>query len=142
MMSNKDLIKAFQNTNYVVLSQDFDEGQIVLNIGLTSASLTAYYPSLKSWAFITAWNPLPEILSYSENRRRNIDLQNDLNNLGIQYLKGYGTAQDESWNEESLFIINITKPQSIILGKKYGQKAIVFGLANEPAELIMLNLGS
>jgi hypothetical protein len=33
---------------------------------------------LKTCAFITAWNPLPEILSLVENKSRNLKMKNDL----------------------------------------------------------------
>ena len=91
-----------------------------------------------TWAFITAWNPLPEILSKSENDERNKQLEKEIGERSLKYKKGLGKADDGSWSEESYFIENISIVEALELGKLYGQKAIVMGERGMPAELLVL----
>jgi hypothetical protein len=62
--------QAFLNTNYRVLQNPF------IDIKVNQAN--AEFSNLKNWAFITAWNPMPDILSLEENQARNQDLANCL----------------------------------------------------------------
>lgn len=96
---------------------------------------------ISSWAFITAWNPLPVIYTLEENRDRNDELKKDLDSLGLFYLDGVGIATDGSWKEESLFIKDISKSQAEDLAQKYKQVAYLFGLRNGKAELVYASFG-
>jgi hypothetical protein len=96
---------------------------------------------ISSWVFITAWNPLPVIYTLEENRGRNEELKKDLDSLGLFYLDGIGLAIDGSWQEESLFVKDISKGQAEDLAKKYKQVAYLFGLKNGKAELVFTLTG-
>ena len=91
---------------------------------------------MNSWAFITAWNPSPEILPLEENRIRNKNLEDDIIKLGLKYSIGIGISADERWAEESFFIENISLDKANEWAAKYKQLAYVFGNKNEPANLI------
>jgi hypothetical protein len=52
-------------------------------VKLRTADVVYFAPEdLKTCAFITAWNPLPEILSLDVNKSRNLELKNDLTAQG------------------------------------------------------------
>ena len=61
-MDKTELVSAFLNTNYLILKNDVFKDDIVLKIGEV-VDLSSSLPNIREWAFITAWNPLPEILS-------------------------------------------------------------------------------
>jgi hypothetical protein len=95
---------------------------------------------VSSWAYITAWNPLPTRYTVEENRLRDQSLRADLDALSLKYIEGIGEALDGIWYEESLFIKNITKEQAESLAYKYGQVAYLFANGNDKAELIYTQL--
>ncbi|WP_293892287.1 DUF3293 domain-containing protein [Flavobacterium sp.] len=126
-MTNQQIHQAFLGTTYKVLNPTID---IKINTKITVLN------HLNSWAFITAWNPLPEILTLEENKNRNNQLGQDINNLGLKYCLGIGISEDELWSEESFLIENITLEKTHELAVKYGQLAFVFGQKNGDADLV------
>ena len=134
-MDKLELEAAFLNTNYTVLKNDIFKEEIVLKIGEKN-DLSSALPSLIEWALITAWNPLPDILSNEENKQRNTAFITELNTFGFVSHLGLGISEDGKWFEESLFIENISKETAMFYAKKYGQLAFVHGINNQTAELI------
>ena len=127
-MNKEETHQAFLNTTYKV------KGNYNFDIKINSLVENANH--LDSYAFITAWNPLPVILSLEENRKRNEELENELKNNGLQYTLGLGISADGKWSEESFFVENISIEKANELAKKYGQLAFVFGYKNNEAALI------
>ena len=122
-MKTNEIEQAFLETNYIIHLQ----GEIVLRIGEIPADLLEQLPSLETWAFITAWNPLPDILSKAENDLRNAALQRHLIDHGYTVHKGIGVSKDQSWSEESFFIENINLEDARQASAKFGQLAFVYG---------------
>ena len=122
-MKTNEIEQAFLETNYIIHLQ----GEIVLRIGDIPADLLAHIPLLETWAFITAWNPLPDILSKSENELRNAALQNHLIDHSYTVHNGIGVSKDQTWSEESFFIENISLKDARQASAKFGQLAIVYG---------------
>ena len=122
-MQSTEIEQAFLETSYIIHLQ----GEIVLRIGEMPADLLKQLPSLETWAFITAWNPLPDILSKAENDVRNAALQRHLIDLGYTVHNGIGISKDQSWSEESFFIENIRLKDARQASAKFGQLAFVFG---------------
>lgn len=90
-----------------------------------------------TFAFLTAYNPLSQKVSNEENERRQAELIKLLQAENYQFLKGYGTNEDESWErEKSLFILKITEDEAVKIARKFEQNAIVFGERNESAKLV------
>ena len=129
-------IKAFKDTNYIVNIAHNEA--ITINVGKVYPNLDRAIKPLNTWAFITAYNPLPKILSDSENTIRNNNLKQDIESLGFQFYTGYGIAKDKSWKEESFLIVGIEKQEAKKLGAKYGQLAILIGKVGLKSELIIL----
>jgi hypothetical protein len=115
--------QAFLNTTYRVLQSPF------IDIKINQANDA--FSMLQNWAFITAWNPLPDILSLEVNQSRNLQLEEDIKQLGLRYTSGIGISEDEKWSEESFFIENISLYNANELGRKYGQLAFVFGKSGQ-----------
>lgn len=127
--------EAFTNTDYIV---NIDNKEVIINIDKLHPQIDEIIKPFKTWAFITAHNPLPQILSNPENLLRNNRLKEDVEKLGNKIFNGYGLAKDKSWREDSFMIIGIDKEDAKKLGAKFGQLAIVTGCANEKALLIIL----
>ena len=125
---------AFNSTNYIILQNDIFPIDVILKIGITNE--INQDTLIREWAFITAWNPLPEILSLEQNIRRNNTLQAELISLGYVCHLGKGVSSDGQWQEESFFIENIDKLTALTISNKYGQLAFVHGVLNKEAELV------
>ncbi len=135
-MTKEESYRAFAETNFIV--KTMDGKSIVLKIGKSSDELLTVFPEIEDWAFITAWNPLPLILSLEENNKRNKELEKEIETLGIKYTNGIGVSADEKWSEESFFLINCSKEIAIEFGKKFNQLAIVYGEKNKTNQLLFL----
>jgi hypothetical protein len=101
-----------------------------------TADLMEHLPLLKTWAFITSWNPLPDILSKAENEQRNEDLQQYLLDRGYSIHKGIGISKDQSWAEESFFIENIELEDARTASAQFGQLAFVYGDKDSGNQLV------
>jgi len=82
-MKNTELTTAFLNTKYTILSDDVFKEKVILKIG-EIVDFNSTLPDLEEWTFITAWNPLPDILSNELNRKRNTVLLADIDKKRIQ----------------------------------------------------------
>jgi hypothetical protein len=131
-MKTNEIEQAFLETNYIVHLQS----DIVLKIGEMPADLMKHLRLLKNWAFITAWNPLPDILSKAENEQRNEDLQQYLLDRGYSIHKGIGISKDQSWSEESFFIENIELEDARTASAQFGQLAFVYGERESGNQLV------
>lgn len=127
-MTNEETHQAFLETVYTVFNNP--------NFDIRINEIVKEKNSVDSWAFITAWNPLPKIESLEENRQRNNKLENDIKQLGLVYMNGLGVSKDGLWSEESFFIENISLDKAKELAVKYGQLAFVFGTKNYKATLV------
>lgn len=127
-MTNEETHQAFLETVYTVFNNP--------NFDIRINEIVDEKSSLDSWAFITAWNPLPKIELLEENRQRNKKLENDIKQLGLVYMNGLGVSKDGLWSEESFFIENISLDKAKELAVKYGQLAFVFGTKNNKATLV------
>ena len=134
-MNNKELTAAFLNTNYTILSDDVFKEKVILKIG-EIVDFNSTLSDLEEWTFITAWNPLPEILSNEVNRKRNTDLMNELKENGFKLHLGVGTSEDGEWFEESFFIEKMCREKALFYAKKFGQIAFVHGKKNHKIELV------
>jgi hypothetical protein len=127
-MMNEEIHQAFLNTTFRIFS--------VPVIDIKINKITPELNHLNYWAFLTAWNPLPEILSEAENKRRNLELEEDFKALDLIYHQGIGISEDGNWQEDSFFIENCSEEKANELAEKYGQLAFVWGGKNKDASLI------
>ena len=127
-MTQDQLHQAFLNTSFKV----FIKPAFTIKID----ALVLEVQQFNSWAFITAWNPSPEILSLEENRNRNQNLEEEIISFGLKYFHGIGISADEKWSEESFFIENISLEKTNEWAVKQGQLAFVYGKKSEKAQLV------
>jgi hypothetical protein len=86
-----------------------------------------------TWAFVTSDNPYSQQLSPAENATRRERLQKEL----PRTLPGFGVGRDESWApERSFFVPGIDREAAMVLGRRHGQNAILFGTIGGAPELL------
>lgn len=132
-----DLIEAYKATNFHVSA----DTPFILNISVESSALKNIYDlyQVKTAAFITAFNPFGELLAIEENAIRNKKLRDELNNLDLKFIAGFGQDPLGQWpGEESYLILDLTLSMAKELGTKYGQNAIVWCEADAVPELVFL----
>ena len=127
-MTPEEIHQAFLNTSFKVLTKP----EFTIKID----TIVSEVQQLNSWAFITAWNPSPKILSLEENKNRNQNLEDDIISFGLKYSNGIGISEDEKWFEESFFIENISLEKANEWAVKQGQLAFVYGKKNGKTQLV------
>lgn len=88
---------------------------------------------LSTWAFLTAWNPGGDLLPAGENRLRQTQLQERIQDAGLAFYPGVGELDD--WSEESLLILGPSLTQVHDWASTFGQAAFVWGELDQPARL-------
>jgi hypothetical protein len=136
MMSKTDLHQAFWETRYVVKTGGPISEAIVLRIGQNAKTLEDALPHANNWAFITAANPLPEILTPDENQNRQDKLRKLLKEMGYIFYEGVGVSADAHWQEDSMLIVNITRKDANTIAHHFGQMAFVYGTLRKVTELV------
>ena len=123
-MTEKDLLKnEFIETSYIIHLKK----EITLKIGEYPSELLNYFPKIESWAFITAWNPLPAILSNAQNKIRNSELLAQFHAANYETYPGIGISKNEKWSEASFFIVNIDLEAAHSIASQFGQLAFLYG---------------
>ena len=136
MSSDDELWRAFQETRF---NADVEGVTIEIRVGEECSQLAELLERkrVRSWCYITAWNPGVERPTLGENQQRNADLLLDLRAAGCEVFDGRGIGEDPGWEpEESFLALGIPAEQAVELGRRYGQYAIVAGEFGEPAKLI------
>jgi len=101
------------------------------------ASPTDVFP--ESFAILTAFNPMDQILGPNENLNRNQHLLDILKSQGNYWGTITGSSQDFAHQEPSL-IATGAKSQALALGLKFDQRA-VFWVAKDLIEIIECSTG-
>ncbi len=129
--------RSYERTNYC-----FDPGDVT-RICFTVGAINRRRDALLAragasrWAFITAWNPASRRLDDGDNARRQLQLATMLRAAGYMCLPGEGIDKDGTWPAEaSLFVMGISRRDARRVGRKFGQLAIVAGVAGRPAVLV------
>lgn len=135
---NDFLQQAYMETAYHVISET-KIYKVKLNTIHQEFNLWCKKNNIKSWAFITAYNPFSEALTKSENIMLNSKLKETIIKNGYNFNKGDGVPNNEDWDsEESFFIHNITLQKAKEMGINFKQNAIIFGEIDSLPKLIWL----
>lgn len=88
---------------------------------------------IKTFAVLSAENPMSVKLSRHENKERMDRIESDMKNLGLQYTKITGMYN----NKENLFVIyNISYKDALHFASVYAQESFFFAENNYPAIVI------
>ena len=132
---DKHLLEAYQNTSYLVFDPPF-----CIRIG-------QYHPPLdecltkhqvKSWIYITAFNPQSQMQSTEVNEGAQAKLEQRLSQLGLLFFSGHSTADAKDWPPEpSFLVLGATKEIGVKLADEFGQLAFLCGELGGWCELVV-----
>ena len=131
-----ELLEAYRRTKFIV---DQPDGETIIRHGECNRDIDKMLSehTIRSGTFITAYNPHSQRLSDDENHNRNLALIADIEKQGFPYFKGRGVGAKDWPAEESLFVLGVTRDLASMLGRKYGQLAIVWVEAGRAAEIVL-----
>lgn len=87
-------------------------------------------------AILTAWNPRSQAIDLTQNKLRNDDLYNLLQEKQYLFFEAVGKGKDTRWPaEEGYFILGINKDEVDKLAVEYEQNAYVWLELNKPVSL-------
>ncbi|MGH8791905.1 MAG: DUF3293 domain-containing protein [Stackebrandtia sp.] len=130
------LAEAYRHTTYRATAP---HGTIDIRVGARCHALDDLLVRrrMRAWGFLTAWNPGSRELSLSENRRRNLMLEDRLRDLGALTLPSLGIGDDQTWTpEESVLALGLDPEASVRIGREFQQNAVVAGRLGEAPELL------
>lgn len=127
---------AYRATSYRV---EHPDGAFTLRVGVRSRTLDRLLSKhgLRTWAYVTAWNPFSTIVPTEENLARQRWLEDEAARRWWPSFAGRGVGP--GWAvEPSLLILGIVKSDAVLLGREQRQAAIVVGELQQPARLVWL----
>jgi hypothetical protein len=130
------LERAYLATTYRVHEP---EGSIDLRIGQASAPLDRLLDRNKAptWAFVSAANPGSVMLAPADNSRRHAALVEAVQFGGFCFIEATGIPADASWPPEpNLLIFGISRSAARLLGRRFGQLAVLAGRRGGVPELV------
>ena len=134
---NPGLIKAYQSAEYHV----FSAKPFILELGKRSEGIVNLAKQFKvaCVTFITAYNPYSEVLSDKENAKRNCELKQELDKLGLKIVIGFGQDPEIAWKKEDGFVVfGLGLDAAKELGVKFQQNAIVWCGVDAIPRLVLL----
>ncbi len=135
------LIEQYESADYYIEAIP----PFILKIGIHSYELSKIYETSHQTkaALITASNPRSKKLPNEINKVRNKNLEEMIQETGLNYIYGEGKCGQDDWDgEESFLILGVDQKQAMVIGKAFDQNAIVWCGKNAIPELILLNGGS
>jgi hypothetical protein len=133
-----DLIVAYLSAEYAV----FGEPEVVLRIGEPNEALDALLESegAETAAYVTAANPLGRLAGKTENVLATTALLEAQREAGFACFAGEGRDPQGEWPAEpSVLVVGISRAEAEILGRSYGQNAVVFMEKGKAPELVLLD---
>jgi len=133
-----DYNEAFLNTNYVLNDDKHPLSSYIFRIGKPYKEISDWMKrhNHSSWCMLTAWNPLPEVLTEEENNKRNYSLELVLKMHDLKYYNAYGQADDDEWQEHGFWILDCSFSLAESIASDFKQLAYLYGDLNGKTELI------
>ena len=130
------LLQAYQSTHYGVKGCDW-----YLQPGHVQPALADYYQrhAVQCAAYLTACNPLGELLPDHLNERRMQQLRAALQRAGWAWLDGRGHDPLAKWpGEDSVLVWGMSEQNARAWGQQWNQNAVVHCGADMVPQLILL----
>lgn len=130
-------LKAYQESEYRVLG----DAPAVLHVGVPCAGLALLHERYQTHcsAFLSACNPLGEVVDAAVNARRQEALAAEVSRQGLPALTGIGQHPTNTWpGEPSVLVLGLTRAAAQELGRQFEQNAIIWAGADAVPELVLL----
>jgi hypothetical protein len=132
----RELHAAYLQTTYWVEARP---EPIALRVGERSRALDHVLAQrqVRSWAFVTAWNPKSQMLTPWRNAARDAQLRQTLARDGYRWLPALGEGDDPGWTPEpSVLVLGMSVLDAVSLGRRLKQNAVVTGKLGGRATLV------
>ena len=136
---DQDLLSIYQKSDYRVIGEG--ELAFVMHIGEPCPPLRNMLQraGVASSCFISAYNPRSEPRTDEENARAQAQLTQDVRLMGLAYRVGVGEDPDGACaGEPCLLVLGISREDTVTLGNKYGQNAVLWSEAEGVPQLLLL----
>ncbi|MBF6630037.1 MAG: DUF3293 domain-containing protein [Comamonas sp.] len=130
------LLQAYYSTHYGIEACDWH-----LQLGQPQPALAAYYQrhAVQCAAYLTACNPLGELLPDHLNARRMAQLRQALQRAGWSWLNGQGHDPDGDWPaEDSVLVWGMGESTARAWGQQWSQNAVLHIGADMVPQLVLL----
>ncbi len=87
----------------------------------------------RSWAFLTACNPMSKPIGEAENKRRNAQFKHRIRH--IPFRLGLGEDANTGWAEESFLVLGLRLNEAKNYAHSLEQQAFLYGAEGKPCEL-------
>jgi hypothetical protein len=132
-----ELIAAYERALYVVLGTP----ELVIRIGEPNPDLDELLEAegAATAAYITAANPHGEVTTAWKNEIANAALVKTQTEAGYRCFEGEGRDPQRRWApERSALVVGISRADAEVVGRTFGQNAIVFVEKGRAPELVLL----
>ncbi len=134
---DSDLLQAYQETHYRV----YGPAPFILQVGMANDDLIALHRAfgVESSGFITACNPLSQLLGESANAQLQRALADDLRQRGVVFIEGLGQHPENQWpGEASFLVLGLSLAEAKGLGHRYRQNALIWCGVDGVPQLVCL----
>lgn len=130
------LLQAYQAAHYRIHNLDW-----FLQLSQPQPALATYYlrHGVQCAAYLTACNPLGQLLPDATNRERMAQLRQSLQRAGWSWLDGCGRDPEGQWpGEDSVLVWGMGDSTARAWGLQYAQNAVVWCGADHIPTLLLL----
>jgi hypothetical protein len=130
-------VQAYRETEYRVLGTV----PAVLRVGVRCADLEVLHRAHQTTcsAFVTACNPLGQIVSDRSNARQQQALVEEISRRGLVAIPGIGVHPTGEWRGEPSYLVpGLSREAAEDLGRQFEQNALIWSGADAVPELLLL----
>jgi hypothetical protein len=130
-------VQAYRETEYRVLGTV----PAVLRVGVRCADLEVLHRAHLTTcsAFVTACNPLGQIVSDRSNARQQQALVEEISRRGLVAIPGIGVHPTGEWRGEPSYLVpGLSREAAEELGRQFEQNALIWSGADAVPELLLL----
>ena len=134
---DRETIQAYLETHYCAQT----EPVIVLRVDEPCPDLAVAHTHRNSScsAFLTAWNPLSQVLSGSENAARHTELIHELKRRSLEHVDVVSHHPSNGWPDEvGVLVFGLALEAAKALGTRFEQNAIVWNGLDAVPKLVLL----
>lgn len=133
---SQKLLQAYEDALYRV------DGSVDFRVGEPNDALRELHEThnAKHSHFVTAFNPASKRLPAEENAARHAELDERLDEMGARKLAAAGLDPEGQWPPEPGYLVfDMTHDDVVLLGRAYGQNAVVSIGADGIASLVLIS---
>jgi hypothetical protein len=133
---NTDLEQHYLDTIYFVFVDGKQYGVKIGEDNLPIIMQLFKNNNVSTAAILTAWNPRSEVIDFQQNKLRNNDLYNLIEEHNYLCFEALGKGKDLMWPaEEGYIIFGLNKEEAEAIAVKYEQNAYVWLEQEKPVSL-------